>query len=85
MQNLATCLLALERGGRGVLLMTFHLMVEFVSARNYHEIDSFNITMLLCEMLTLAWKNFNLDTSSKFISKQWASNIILENRNLRFR
>lgn len=56
MQNLATCLLALERGGRGVLLMTFHLMVEFVSARNYHEIDSFNITMLLCEMLTLAWK-----------------------------
>lgn len=68
-----------------MLLMTLPLMVEFVSARNYHEIDSFNIKMLLGEMLALAWKNFNLDTSSKFISKQWASNIILEKRNLRFR
>lgn len=57
MQNSAICLLGLK----------LSLIVQFVSLRNHYEISSLNVKMLLCKMLSLAQKNFNLDTSSKFI------------------
>jgi len=54
-------------GGHFVLLMALSPKVQFVSARNNCEIDTLNIEVLLCEMLSLAQENFNLDTFSKFI------------------
>lgn len=49
-----------------MLLMALSLIVQLVSARNNCDIPFLNIKMLLCEMLSLAQKSFNLDKSSKF-------------------
>lgn len=49
-----------------MLLMALSPIVQFVSARNNCEIDTLNIKVLICEMLSLTQENFNLDTFSKF-------------------
>lgn len=49
-----------------MLLMVLSLIVQLVSVRNNCDITSLDIKLLLCEMLSLAQKSFNLDKSSKF-------------------